>query len=183
MYDPRWDDARVREDGRARVYDERSRADHDPRDGLMHDLDLPSGDSRELVIDRDRVDGLNGEDSRVLAAVGAFRVVPERELGTDRDDRLDRDTLDHLRDEGLIRTVALGKHDRAVVLTDEGRDLLEANRRNRDEGESQAFYAGVNRPRELNHDAHLYATYREEEARLRHVQGDVAIRRVVLEQT
>src|SRR6185369_3068480 len=80
------------------------------------------------------------------------------------------------------RTVALGKHDRAVVLTDEGRDLLEANRRNRDEGESQAFYAGVNRPRELDHDASLYATYREEEARLRHEHGDVEIRRIVLEQ-
>ena len=121
MYDPRWDDARDRDDGRARVYDERDRTDHDPRDGLMHDLDLPRGDARELVIDRDRVYELNGEDSRTLAAVGAFRVVPERDLGTDRDDALDRDTLDHLRDEGLIRTVALGEDDRAVVLTDEGR--------------------------------------------------------------
>ena len=31
MYDPRWDDRRERDDGRARVYDERGRADHDPR--------------------------------------------------------------------------------------------------------------------------------------------------------
>jgi hypothetical protein len=55
MYDPRWDDVRERDDGRARVYDERDPADHDTRDGLMHDLDLPRGDARELVIDRDRV--------------------------------------------------------------------------------------------------------------------------------
>ena len=40
------------------VYDERDRADHDPRDGIMRDLDLPRGDTRELVVvvvDRDRV--------------------------------------------------------------------------------------------------------------------------------
>jgi hypothetical protein len=168
MYDPRWDDLRECDDGRARVYGERDRADHDPRDGLMHDLDLPRGEARELVVDRDHLYELNGEDSRALAVVGAFRVVPERELGTERDDAPDRDTIDHLLDEGLIRTIALDEHDPAVVLTDEGRDLLDANRRERDEGESQAFYAGVNRPRELDHDAHLYATYREEEARLRH---------------
>ena len=54
MYDPRWDDARERDDGRARMYDERDWADHDPCDGLMRDLDLPRGDTRELVVDRDR---------------------------------------------------------------------------------------------------------------------------------
>ena len=182
MYDPRWDDPRERDESSARVYHERDRADHDPRDGLMHDLDLPRGETRELVIDRDHLYELNGEDSRALATVGAFRVVPERELGSDRDDAPDRDTIDHLRDEGLIRTIALGEHEQAVVLTDEGRDLLDANRRGRDEGEPQAFYASVNRPRELDHDAHLYAAYREEEARLRQEHGHVDVRRVVLEQ-
>lgn len=79
MYDPRWDDVRERDDGRARVYDQRDQTAHDPRHGLMHDLDLPCGEARELVVDRDRVHELNGEDSRTLAAVGAFRVVPERD--------------------------------------------------------------------------------------------------------
>jgi hypothetical protein len=81
MFDPR-DDARDRdgrEDGRARVYDDRDR-DDDPREGLMRDLDLPRGEERELVAVGDRVYELNGEDSRTLAAVGAFRVVPDREL-------------------------------------------------------------------------------------------------------
>ena len=110
----------------------------------MRDLDLPRGEARELVVDRDRVYELNGEDSRALAAVGAFRVVPEWELGSPRDETLDRDTIDHLRDEGLIRTIPLNEHDQAVVLTDDGRDLLEANRRERDEGE----FAGVLRRRE-----------------------------------
>ena len=90
MYDPRWDDPRERDDGRARVYDERDRADHDPRDGLMHDLDLPRGEAREFVVDRDHLYELNGEDSRALATVGAFRVVPERDLESDRGDMPDQ---------------------------------------------------------------------------------------------
>ena len=62
MYDPRWDDPRERDDGRARVYDDRDRTDHDPRNGLMHDLDLPRGEARELVVDRERTYELNGDD-------------------------------------------------------------------------------------------------------------------------
>ncbi len=95
MYDPRWDDVRERDDGHARVYDQRDQTERDPRDGLMHDLDLPRGDAHEVVIDRDRVYELNGEDSRMLAAVGAFRAVPEQDLGTDRDHDPNCDTLDH----------------------------------------------------------------------------------------
>lgn len=73
MSDARWGDPREygehdRGDERPRVYDERDRDDHDPRDALMHDLDLPSGDDRELVVDRNRVYEVNGEDSRTLGA-------------------------------------------------------------------------------------------------------------------
>ena len=68
MSDVRWGDPREygerdRDDGRPRVYDERDRDDHDPRDGLMHDLDLPRGEERELVVDRDCAYELKGEDS------------------------------------------------------------------------------------------------------------------------
>jgi hypothetical protein len=97
--DPREYDDRNRGDGRARVYGERDRDDHDPRDSLIHDLDVPRGEERELVVDRHRVYELNGEDSRTLAAVGTFRVVPEQDLDTEHD------TLRHLRDEGLVETV------------------------------------------------------------------------------
>ena len=87
MSDARWGDPREygerdRGDERPHVYDERDRDDHDPRDALMDDLDLPRGEKRELVVDRDRVYELNGEDSRTLAAVGTFRVVPEQDLET-----------------------------------------------------------------------------------------------------
>ena len=47
---------------------------------------------------------------------------------------------------------------------------------------SQAFYAGVSRSREIDHDSNLYATYRQEEARLRDEHGGLDIRRVILEQ-
>ena len=66
-----------------------------------------------MVFDRDHMYERNGEDSRVLAVVGAFRVVPEHELGSDREDISGRDAIDHLRDEGLIRTSAL-EHDIAA---------------------------------------------------------------------
>jgi hypothetical protein len=177
MYDPRWDDAREREDGRARVYEERHWDDHDPRDGgLMHDLDLPRGDERELVVDRDRVYELNGEDSRTLAAVGTFRVVPEQDLD------IDHDTLGHLRDEGLVETIDIGGGERGLALTKEGRDLLQSHTIERGDEATQAFYAGVGSPREIDHDSNLYATYRQEESRLRDEHGDLEIRRVILEQ-
>jgi len=160
MFDPRG--ATVtggREDGRARVYDDRDR-DDDPRESLMRDLDLPRGEERELVAVRDRVYELNGEDSRTLAALGAFRIVPEQDLD------IDHDTLEHLRDEGLIETVDLGDDERGLTLTHEGRDLLDSHSPDREDEPSQAFYAGVSREREVEHDSNLYATYRQEEARL-----------------
>jgi hypothetical protein len=64
--DPREYDDRDRGDVRPRVYGERERDDHDPRASLMQYLDLPRGEERELVVDRDRVYELNGEDSRTL---------------------------------------------------------------------------------------------------------------------
>ena len=62
--DPREYGERVRDDERPRVYEGRDGDDRDPRDSLMHDLDLPRGEERELVVDRDGVYELNGEDSR-----------------------------------------------------------------------------------------------------------------------
>jgi hypothetical protein len=165
-----------RDDERPRVYDGRDGDDRDPRDGLMHDLDLPRREERELVVDRDRVYELNGEDSRTLAAVGTFRVVPEHDLDADHD------ALGHLRDEGLVETVDLGDDERGLVLTKQGRDLLDSHTVERNDEGPQAFYAGVSRSREIDHDSNLYATYRQEETRLRDEHGRLDIRRVILEQ-
>ena len=158
------------------MYDARDREDPDPRDALMRNLDLPRGDERELVVDRARVYELDGEDSRTLAAVGAFRIVPEHDL------EVPHDTLENLHDQRLVELVDLGDGDRGLTLTTEARDLLDSHSMERDREPSQAFYAGVTRLREMDHDSNLYATFRQEEARLRDEHPDVEIRRVILEQ-
>lgn len=66
-----------------------------------------------------------------------------------------------------------------VTLTKEGRDLLESHRRNQDAPDRQTFTHGVQRPRELKHDAELYRAYLEEAEHL-HDAG-ATIHRVVLE--
>ncbi len=178
MFDPR-DDARDRdgrEDGRARVYDDRDRHDEDLRDTLLRDLDLPRGEEREVVVNRERLYELDGDDSRTLAAAGAFRVVPEHDLDADHD------TTAHLQEHGLIDAVDLGDDARGLTLTREGRDLLYAHVIDRDDEPAQTFSSGVHRERELEHDAHLYATFRQEEARLRNQHDGLEIRRVVLDQ-
>jgi hypothetical protein len=181
MSDARWDDpreyeARDRTDEWPRVYDPRDRDEHDPREVLMRDLDLPRGDERELVVDRERVYELDGEDSRTLAAVGAFRIVPEHDLD------LPRDTLDNLHDQRLVEAVELGDGERGLTLTTDGRDLLRSHSLERDAEPAQAFYAGASRSREIDHDSNLYATFRQEDARLREEHDVLEIRRVVLEQ-
>jgi hypothetical protein len=175
------DDPRDRPDDlRDRERDVRERG-HDPRDVFLHDLELPRGPEREVVVDGDHRYELNGDDSRSLATVGAFRVVAERDL---RDPRgkstVTRDCdLRHLRDEGLTRFVELDGRERAVTLTERGHHLLEAHRRDREDAREQTFYAGVSRPRELSHDVQLYRAYLSEEVRLREQGAD--IQRVVLE--
>jgi DNA-binding PadR family transcriptional regulator len=185
IYDARWlDDPRDLDD-REREFDrDLDSRDHDPREPFIQGLELPHGLDRELVQDDcENVYELNGEDSRMLATIGVFRVVAERDLETVRDPDWDPrdDTLTHLRDEGLIKFIAIDETDRAVVLTDDGRDLLEANRRERDEdGERQEFHADVSHPREVEHDSQLFDAYLAVEERLRDQCAD--IERVVLEQ-
>ncbi len=180
MSDARWDDPREHDardrDEWPRVYDARDRDGNDPRETLMRDLDLPRGDERELVVDRERVYELDGEDSRTLAVVGVFRVVPEHDLD------VPHDTLDNLHDLRLVDLVDLGDSERGLTLTTEGRDLLDSHCLERDPESSQTFYAGVSRSREIDHDSSLYATFRQEEARLRDEHPDLEIRRVILEQ-
>jgi len=91
--------------------------------------------------------------------------------GRIRDDsQSSRRSLKHLENEGLTRTSLLSSDDRAVSLTDRGRDLLEANRYERDDRihqPRQTFYAGVRKPRELTHDTNVYRAYQRAGARLR----------------
>jgi hypothetical protein len=87
--------------------------------------------------------------------------------------------LRHLREQGLIETVRVpGYREQAVVLTDRGRDLLEANR-DRDRDTGQAFYAGITRERELEHDVQVHLAYERDAARLE--ERGLEIERVRLE--
>jgi len=177
--DPRSYDSRDRAD---QWRDERERgtrnanesaAEHDPHDVFARYVDLPRGLERELVRDRDREYSLNGSDARTLSIVGAFRVVPERDL-LDRGDPFDvreRD-LRHLEREGLIQRLPFDGRDHVVALTDGGRELLERHR-NADSGARQVFYSGADRARERTHDAQLYRAYLTEAERLREREARV----------
>ncbi len=185
-YDPRSDEGRDRGDSWDRSFGsrgsagERDRDDH-PRDVFTRDLDLPRGRDREQVRDRERVYEINGPESRALATIGAFRIIAESDLHDIRDDS-SRRSFRHLAKEGLIRTSPFSSDDRAVTLTDRGRDLLEANRHERHDRTPeprQTFHAGIRKPRELTHDTKVYRAYQRAEERLR--DGGGRVRRVVLD--
>ncbi|MGH9242607.1 MAG: hypothetical protein ACRD3G_31550 [Vicinamibacterales bacterium] len=174
-FDPR-DDARWPErerDGREREFD--------PREVFTRDVHLPRGLDREPVFHRDRDYTLRGSESRTLGAVGAFRVVSSRDLRDAHGRELDPRSSDlrHLREQGLVETVRVpGFREHAVVLTKEGRGLLESHRE-RDQDGRQTFYDGLRRERELEHDVEIYRAYEREAERL-HERG-AEIERVVLD--
>lgn len=161
-------DHRDRDDARWRDRDLDPRdCGTDPRDVFTRGLDLPRGRDREVVHDsRDREYTLRGSESRSLATVGAFRVMPARELRdhADRPANPRDGDLRHLREQGLIETVRIPGYRDQVVLADRGRDLLEANR-DLDRDTGQTFHAGLKRERELEHDAQLYPAYVREAER------------------
>jgi hypothetical protein len=162
--------------GRGGTGDRNWRDERDSRDVFTRDLDLPPGRERRPVRERDRVYEINGSESRMLATVGVFRVVAESDLHDGRDQSPDtRRGMRHLEQEGLLRTSPLSSDDRAVVLTDRGRDLLEANRREQERSwePRQTFYAGLRKPRELTHDSKVYRAYLRAEERLREQGGRV----------
>lgn len=151
--------------------------EHDPRDAFVDGLDLPRGLERQYVQDgRGEIYELNGDDARMLATIGAFRVASDRDL---EDFRNAADSLNHLRDEGLTHSVQVGPDERVEVLTERGRDVLEESRRDREGNDRQAFYAEVGRPRELQHDAQLFCAYLKVEHGIHERGGSVD--RVVLE--
>lgn len=183
-YDPRSSDDRDHDGFGDRSRGGSSERDHasdrDPRDVFTKDLDLPRGRERRPVRERDRVYEIDGTESRMLATVGAFRIVSESDLHDGRDDT--RKAQRHLEQEGLLRSSPLSSDDRAVALTDRGRDLLDANRNQRDDRwhePRQTFWAGLRKPRELTHDTQVYRAYQRAEGRLRN--GGGRVRRVVLD--
>jgi DNA-binding MarR family transcriptional regulator len=157
--------------------------DEDPRDVFRRDLDLPDTRERVRVQLRDRSYGLNDEDVRALSTIGAFRVVAEDDLARRASDTTpsldDEGRIDRLSEAGLVETVAIdGGDQRAVALTREGRELLEASRLDRDGEPRQAFHARLCRPRELSHDMQVYRAYQREAGDI-HAEGGRVVRVVL----
>lgn len=155
----------------------------DPRDALTRDLDLPRGPVRERVRQRNWEGELRGSEVRILATAGTFRAVPLEEVRRPEDrPHVHRKDVERLRSLDLVRTVPyVNGRERTtlVTLTDRGRRVLESARRERGERPSQAFYAGIAKPRELAHDARLHRAYLEA-ARSLNARG-FRVQRVVLE--
>ncbi len=187
--DPRAIERERPEPGRGRVGGgteiEPAAATEDPRDVFTRDLDLPRGPSRERVRANNREYRLSGDDVRVLASVGAFRVVPAadlREPNPKTPTRPARD-LERLRDLGLVRTTpyVIGRtRTTLVTLTGDGREVLERGRRSGGGDGRQEFYVGIRKPRELAHDSRVYSAYVRAADRIAE-RGD-RVRRVVLEE-
>ena len=133
-------------------------------------LDRPCGEAREAVALGSGTVRLNGDETRVLATIGAFRAVPVADLGPDA--QPDSGALRQLRREELVDVVTVSRGANAsqrdasiAVLTERGRDLLEAHR-TPDSHPEQAYHAGLVKPAELAHDTALHRVYREAAAEL-----------------
>ena len=188
-YDPRDDVHRDGSDSEARDWRSRNGGERacrrdDERGVYARHVNLPRGPEREIVRERKRSYELNGREAEALATVAAFRVVQVSDvqeiLGQQRGGRSAQRSLDHLQASGLLERVRLERRDDdVVVLTDRGRDLLEANRYEHAGNPRQAFYAGLRKPCELTHDVQVYRACRDAATRIRNQGGHV--RRVVLD--
>ena len=188
-FDPRWPDDPRDDDPdrdlsrgtRGGSDDRDSVRDLDLRDVFMSQVDLPRGLEREHVFEHDHDYRLRGSESRTMTTVGAFRVVPAGDLRDGQDKPLEpnRGDLNHLRKSGLVQTIpALGRDRALVVLTKRGEQLLEANRREVRDAR-QEFYRGLQKPKELTHDAQVYRSYLQAAERLQ--ERGATVQRVVLE--
>ena len=131
-------------------------AERHSREPLTRDLDLPRGPRRERVRVHEREYDLRGSETRTLATVGTFRVVPTADLRDQyRDVEMQARDVAHLRQLGLVRTMpyVIGRtRTTLVTLTDRGRMMLEDASRDRDDERRQTFFSGISKPRELAHD-------------------------------
>ncbi len=119
---------------------------------------------------------LRDEERKVLVEAGRFRVVRTSDLAEtvygNRDGRLERD-LAFLRQKGLIEVDAVnarrdgrgGRVERieVVTLTKAGQSFV---RLTGGLAQDQKLYAGLVRPREVEHDSQIYRAYRKEAERI-----------------
>jgi len=119
---------------------------------------------------------LRDEEKKLLTEVGRFRVVRVGDLDQtiyDGKSRKLENDLNYLRDKGLLETQRVNlRHDgkrrtiervEVVTLTKAGRSLLI---RQGDLPKDQRVYAGLVKPREVEHDSQIYRAYRKEAERI-----------------
>ncbi len=124
---------------------------------------------------------LRSEELKLLAAVGRFRVISTRDLADsvydNRPSRLERD-LAFLKQQGLVQVDAVqarrdGRRGRSqrievVTLTRAGKELA---RQTSGLPEGQKLYAGLVKPREVEHDSQIYRAYQKEAERIEGAGG------------
>jgi hypothetical protein len=146
-------------------------------------LTLPRTPARESVEVEGRAYRLRESETRILATVGAFRVVPVADLEPRRTGRETwNGDFQALAEQGLIerKTVVINREPTPIVaLTRDGQRLLEAHQDPRPDGRHQRYHAGFVKPREVAHDAQAYRLYQAEAARIEDAGGRIG--RVVLD--
>jgi hypothetical protein len=124
---------------------------------------------------------LRKEEQEVLVEVGRFRVIATRDLSEtiyrSRLSRMERD-MAFLRHHGLIEVNAVNarrdgragrvEHLEVVTLTQAGRNLVSERS---GLAPDQKFYAGLVKPREVEHDTQIYRACRREAQRIRESCG------------
>jgi DNA-binding MarR family transcriptional regulator len=134
--------------------------------------------ARREVPDRDRSHRLRTSDWDTLRIVGTFRVVAERDLPQDTTSH----DLRHLVEDHLLerRTgIVDNEPTHLIVLTEEGRSLLEQHRDDSPDDPRQQYHVGFVKPRELAHDVQYYRAFQDQAARVAAEGGRVT--RVVLD--
>lgn len=121
-------------------------------------------------------------ETRILEAVGAFRVVPERDL---LDDKVGvgagQHDLRRLTEAGLVEKHTIVVNHRpttVVVLTRQGKAQIDRQASDRS-NQPQQHYVGLVKPRELGHDAQVYRLFQAEATRIEAEGGRIS--RVVLD--
>ena len=149
---------------------ERSRESRERR--VAHDRPMDQRTRRNEIPQQAVGLSLRDEERKVLAEVGRFRVVTTRDLAEtvydNRRSRMERD-LAFLREKGLVKVDSVnarrdgrgGRVERieVVTLTRAGRDVA---RQTSGLPQDQKLYAGMVKPREVEHDAQIYRAYSKE---------------------
>jgi hypothetical protein len=124
---------------------------------------------------------LRKEEQKVLTEVGQLRVIATRDLAEtiyqNRSSRMDHDMV-FLRQHGLVEVNAVNarrdgrggrvEHLEVVTLTNAGRNLV---REHSGLPQDQKLYAGLSKPREVEHDSQIYRAYRKEAQRIEEIGG------------